>query len=127
MLQLGNDTLTYIAMVAGAAGLLAGAIVPFLLKNVAPVRTVAIGGADYVEAVKEAVIQAEKTGFVKNLPGFDKFALAVKQMDKWMDEAGIEGDARRMTLERIKQDIELTRAELQRQGWQGIGVIRKAG
>ena len=95
--------------IAASFGGLAGAM---LIKSWKPAREVAIASADYVEAVKEAVESAERYGITNRLPGAEKFTIAVKAMDKWFDDQGIHGDAKLVTLERAKSDIELMRVKM---------------
>ena len=90
----------------------AGMVGAALVRNYRPARELSIGGADYVQAVADAADFAERYGATNGVPGFQKFAVAVKQMDKWLDDQGIHGDARRITMERVKADIELMRARL---------------
>lgn len=95
-------------ILATAGGLVGAALVKYHPAS----REVATAGADYLEAVKKAVELAERYGVTNRLPGADKFAVAVKEMDAWMDAQGIHGDARRVTLEKARADIELMRAWL---------------
>ena len=94
--------------VAGASAALA----VVLVKKYAPAREVAIAGADYVEAIKEAVGFAERYGAANGVRGFSKLAVAVKEMDKFLDDNGIHGDAKRITMDRVMADIELMRVRL---------------
>lgn len=102
----------YAALAGAASGFIFGVALPFALKHFGPAREVAIAGADYVEALKGAVEWAERMGALRGIAGADKLAVAIKQMDAWLDNQGIHGDARKVTTERVKADIELTRARL---------------
>lgn len=95
-------------ILATAGGLIGAALV----RNYQPVREVAVFGAPYVDAIANAVDYAEKYGLANKLPGADKFAIAVKQMDKWLEEQGIHGDGKTITLVKVRADIELMRARL---------------
>ena len=97
------------APVLAAAGGLVGAA---LIKSWRPAREVAVVSADYIEAVKCAVETAERYGLTNQLPGVEKFGVAVKEMDAWLDAQGIHGDAKAVTMERVRADIELMRARL---------------
>ena len=97
------------APILATAGGLVGAA---LVRNYQPARQVAVAGADYVDAVADAVEYAEKYGVTNRIPGAAKFAIAIKQMDKWCDEQGLEGDGKRLTMERVQADIELMRLRL---------------
>ena len=92
-----------------AVGAMVGAT---LVKNWKPARDVAVAGADYVEAIKEAVEVAERYGVTNNLPGAEKFAVAIREMDKWLDDQGVHGNAKLATLDRVYADIELMRVRL---------------
>lgn len=102
LLILSVPVLTALGAMVGAA----------LVKNWKPAREVAVISADYIEAVKEAVIVAERYGVTNKIPGAEKFAVAVKEMDKWLDDQGIFGDAKKVTMERVRADIELMRARM---------------
>lgn len=95
-------------ILATAGGLIGAALV----KNWRPVRELSVGGADYVDALAKAVEMAERYGVTNRIPGAEKLAIAVKEMDAWLEAQGIVGDARRVTMERVKADIELMRARL---------------
>lgn len=98
-----------------AVSLIAAAVsfaVPALLKTPGPVRSLAIGGADYVEALKEAVELAETTGALRRFTGAEKLALAIKKMENYLEDAGIHGNAKAVTLDRARADIELMRLQL---------------
>lgn len=107
-----NEILLWVVAIAPALAAAGGLVGALLVKNWLPARETAVAGADYVEAVKEAVEAAERYGAANKLPGFDKFAVAVRRMDLWLDTQGIHGDAARVTMERVKADIELMRARL---------------
>lgn len=107
-----NQLIALAGLVGAAAGTLAGIAMPFLLQTNAPVRALAVAGADYMEAITEAVAFAESAGMLRPIPGADKLAIAIRQMDAWLDAAGIYGDARKVTAQRIMADIELVRAQL---------------
>jgi hypothetical protein len=64
--------------------------------------------ADYNAALIEAVGGAEATGF----PGARKLSVALVAMEKWLAENGVKGNARDVTMERVRTDIELVRAAL---------------
>ena len=102
LLILSVPVLTAVGAMVGAA----------LVKNYKPARDAAIVSADYVEAVKEAVETAERYGIANRLPGFEKAAVAIREMDTWLESCGIHGDAKLVTLERVKSDIELMRLRL---------------
>lgn len=107
-----NEVLGWLVLAAPVLAGLGGLVGAMLVKNWRPARDGAIAGADYVQALDDAVRFAEHLGVTKRLPGVEKFANAVKQMDDWLDAQGIHGDAKRLTLERVKADIELARARL---------------
>lgn len=95
-------------VLAGVGGLVGAALV----AHYQPAREVVVAGADYVQAVREAVETAERYGITNALPGAEKLTMAVKQMDAWLAAQGINGDARRVTLQRVQADIELMRVRL---------------
>lgn len=95
-------------LVTSLAAVIAGAIGAWLVGNNAEVRALAVGSADYLEALKEAVKVAELTG----APGARKAAYALSQMDAWLERQGIQGDAKRVTLDRARADLELVRARI---------------
>ena len=107
-----NDIIGWLVLAAPIFATLGGLIGAALVKNWRPARELSVGGADYVDALAKAVEMAERYGFANKLPGADKFAHAVKSMDAWLEAQGIHGDAKRVTLERVKADIELMRARL---------------
>jgi len=107
-----NTLLGWLVLAAPILVTAGGLVGAALVKNWAPAREVAEGSADYVQAVREAVEMAERYGVTNRLPGAEKLAVAVTKMDDWLDAQGIHGDARKVTLERVKADIELMRARL---------------
>lgn len=106
-----NEIIGFFIVITPVLVSLGGLVGAALVQNWKPARDVAVGGADYIEAVKNAVEFAERYGIANVIPGAEKFSIAVKEMDKWLDAQGIHGDAKRITLERVKADIELMRAD----------------
>ena len=64
--------------------------------------------ADYLEAVELAVVAAERTGY----PGAAKLRMAIDKVEAWMAANGVVGDAREVTLDRMRADIEAARVKL---------------
>lgn len=112
-----SDAIGWFIILAPVLASAGGFIGALLVQNHKPTRDFIIGGADYLQAITDAVEMAETYGVTNRLPGAEKLAVAVKQMDKWLDDQGIHGDAKRVTTERVLADIELVRAKLQREGW----------
>lgn len=107
-----NDTLTFLILFAPVLAAAGGLIGAALVRSWSPAHELAVGGADYVEALKDAVNSAEAIGLATHIPGADKFGIAVRKMDDWLDAQGIHGDARSVTIGRVKADVELMRARL---------------
>ena len=84
-----QDALGWILLALPIAASFGGLVGAALVKNWMPAREVAVAGADYVEALKGAVETAERYGVTNRLPGVEKFAVAVKEMDAWLDAQGI--------------------------------------
>lgn len=94
--------------VGAIGGVLLGLGVTLFLKA-NPGAAVALDHlADYNEALQEAVAGAEATGFT----GARKLSVALVAMEKWLAEQGIKGNARDVTMERVREDIELVRAAI---------------
>lgn len=81
-----------------------------LIKTSPQAHEAAEGMADYLAAVEWAVHQAEAHGV--DLPGQAKLQLAIDEMQGWLADQGIEGDAAEVTMARVRSDIELVRARL---------------
>ena len=64
--------------------------------------------ADYAEALEVAVRRAERSGFKDAY----KMAYALDQMEAWLADRGIVGDARTVTIERMRADAEAIVARL---------------
>lgn len=107
-----NDVTYWLLISAPLLASLGGLVGAALVAHWTPAHELAVGGADYVEALKEAVSAAERIGLTRAIPGADKFAIAIKYMDAWLDNKGIHGDAKRITLRRVEADVELLRARM---------------
>jgi hypothetical protein len=89
-------------------GILLSAGFSLFIKNT-PGAAVAVDHlADYNAALIEAVDGAEQTGF----PGARKLSVALTHMEKFLADNGVKGNARDVTMERIRTDVELVRAAL---------------
>ena len=64
--------------------------------------------ADYTEALEVAVRAAERSGFKDAY----KMAFALDKVEEWLASRGIVGDARTVTPERVRADVEAAVARL---------------
>lgn len=76
-------------------------------------KQVLTDNADYIEWVLEQGVHAAEFAS-RNTPmvGADKFAHALRFVNKSLDAAGILGDAAKLTPERLAKDIERVKAKL---------------
>jgi hypothetical protein len=99
---LGNPAVTMIG------GTLLGFGFSLLIKSNPGAATAVDHLADYNAALIEAVDGAEQTGFI----GARKLSVALTAMEKWLADNGFNGNARDVTMERVRTDIELVRSAL---------------
>jgi hypothetical protein len=81
-----------------------------MIKSSPQAHEAAEATADYLAAVEWAVHKAEALGM--DLPGQAKLGIAIDEMQDWLAEQGIEGDAAAVTLQRVRSDVEIVRARL---------------
>lgn len=82
------------------------------LDKIVPARRAALAVAHLNKFIKQKVVQAEKAGFLDAWTGDEKAVYVMGEVEKYLEEKGIKGDANVVTLDWCRAEMELIRAEL---------------
>ena len=86
--------------------------VGLVLDRVVPARKAAKAVADLVSFIKQKVVYAEKAGLLDAWTGDEKAVYVLGEVEKYLADKGIKGDANLVTLDWCRAQMEMIRAEL---------------